>query len=76
MKHLACGHNEMRIETYTEAYRWVVRCGVCGSNETWTQREWRETLLVDESAEGPPLLVSNERIPSGRLSSEPKLARV
>ena len=63
MKHLACGHNEMRIQIYTEAYRWVVQCGVCGANETWTQREWRETLLVDESAEGPPLLVSNEADP-------------
>ncbi|MBL4850561.1 MAG: hypothetical protein JKY65_34010 [Planctomycetes bacterium] len=67
MKQLACGHLKMRVDTYTDDYRWVVRCEECGSNESWTQREWRTALLVDESSEGPPLRISSESPESARL---------
>ncbi|MGE4143849.1 MAG: hypothetical protein AB7N76_24675 [Planctomycetota bacterium] len=53
-----CGHTRMRIHDYGADYRWVVRCEVCGITEAWTQREWRRALLLDESAEQPPLLCS------------------
>lgn len=69
MKQLACGHFDVRIEDYAEDYRWVVRCGRCDSRERWTRGEWRERLLLDESAEGPPLRVDAEAEPeSARLA--------
>ena len=54
---LACGNDQFRVADYDESYRWIVSCEVCGSREQWTQRQWRETLLLDESTEGPPLSV-------------------
>lgn len=57
MTKLACGHDRLRVADYDESYRWIVACEVCGAREHWTQRQWRETLLLDESTEGPPLSV-------------------
>ena len=65
MRQLSCGHRDMRVANYTEDYRWVVRCEVCETQETWTRQEWRERLLLDESGEGPPLSVAPELVLAG-----------
>ena len=41
---LRCGHDAVRVDDYTESYRWRVHCAECGSVEHWTHREWRQSL--------------------------------
>jgi hypothetical protein len=64
-----CGHDELRVSGYGDDYRWTVRCGACGSTEQWTQREWRENLLLDDSREGIPLQVLGIGNESNRLAA-------
>lgn len=42
---LSCGHTTLVVHDYTDAYRWQIRCGDCGHEEEWTQREWRLALV-------------------------------
>lgn len=46
----SCAHPRLRAVTYTDDYRWIIRCKDCGHETKMSQAQWRLRLNADDDS--------------------------